>query len=1088
MVETARRLIVSAVGEERMRAALAWLQDKPRAEPLLIVGSSLEAANRLVRYAIQAHAAVFGWQRESLGTLVGKLAAEPLARKGLAPIGELALEAVAARVVFMQRELGELGRFTPIADRPGLARALARTIGELGMAGVEPEAPGLEPDLARLYACYRRVLGELGFADRARVHEEATRVLEQAGHAWGGLPVLLWDVRVSTQREAALVAGLTARAVDCLASAPPADLRSLRYLRAALGVEASAAAAPSATTPQSTLRRLQLQLFEPPTESGELGDDVAIMSAPGEAREAVEVARKLLEHARRGVRFDRMAVLLRAPELYRAHLIEALQRAQIPAYFSRGALRPEASGRALLALLACAGEGLSAARFAEYLSLGVSPRPSAAGEPPQAREREERWLAPQDELMHLGAQAELAPAASGAGPEQLAPEAAAPAWTPPSPRRWERLLVEAAVLGGRARWQRRLLGLERELSLQLESEEYADDERAAGVARDLEAVRALSAFALPLIAVLDELPQRASWGEWLDALSGLATRALADPGPVLQAFAELAPMSNVGPVEIAEVRLVLERRLGDALVRPASSPEGRVFVGTIEEARGMVFDSVFVPGLAEKIFPPRLTEDPLLLDAARVRVSRDLAVADDRLAAERCGLQVAVGAASARLIASYPRFALDKARPRVPSFYGLELLRAACGRLPGFDELVRRATDAAQSRMGWPAPLESEAAIDAAEYDLVVLQRFLAGGGDAWGGAAHYLLSVNPHLARALRFRARRWHPKWFPVDGLVQPSERARSSLVAHQLTERTYSATSLEQYARCPYKFYLAAIAGVAPRKQVAPLEVLDPMKRGVLIHEVLRRFLTRMREERQLPIVQIQLDTARHHLEQTLAQVAAEYHEQLAPAIERVWQDGLAEIGADLREWLLRSIEDAQWTPAYFELGFGLRRADSDPASDEQPALLAGGLRLRGSIDLVETQGGELRATDFKTGKAPLPSPAVIGGGKHLQPLLYALALAQRFPAASAVSGQAYYCTSRAGFVRWRVALDAKTRGAAQAFAETIGGALAQGFFPAAPERGACELCQFASVCGPYEEQRVLRKDKRQLETLAGLRSEP
>ena len=44
-----------------------------------------------------------------------------------------------------------------------------------------------------------------------------------------------------------------------------------------------------------------------------------------------------------------------------------------PAWFARGTSRPDPAGRAFLALLDCAVEGLSARRFAEYLSLGQVP-------------------------------------------------------------------------------------------------------------------------------------------------------------------------------------------------------------------------------------------------------------------------------------------------------------------------------------------------------------------------------------------------------------------------------------------------------------------------------------------------------------------------------------------------------------------------------------------------------------------------------------------------------------------------------------------------------------------------------------------
>src|SRR5207245_9700638 len=108
--------------------------------------------------------------------------------------------------------------------------------------------------------------------------------------------------------------------------------------------------------------------------------------APGEGREAVEIARRILDEARAGTPFDEVAVLLRAPELYASLLEVALRRAGIPAWFARGTSRPDPSGRAFLALLDCALEGLPARRSAEYLSLGQVPPLDEAGAPPVSRE------------------------------------------------------------------------------------------------------------------------------------------------------------------------------------------------------------------------------------------------------------------------------------------------------------------------------------------------------------------------------------------------------------------------------------------------------------------------------------------------------------------------------------------------------------------------------------------------------------------------------------------------------------------------------------------------------------------------------
>ena len=98
------------------------------------------------------------------------------------------------------------------------------------------------------------------------------------------------------------------------------------------------------------------------------------------------------------MRFDRIGVLLRSPEDYRAHLAEAFARADIPVHFARGAVRPDPGGRAFVALLECAVEGLSARKFAEYLSLGQVPDAAPSGAAPEGKPRDDLWVAPDPEL------------------------------------------------------------------------------------------------------------------------------------------------------------------------------------------------------------------------------------------------------------------------------------------------------------------------------------------------------------------------------------------------------------------------------------------------------------------------------------------------------------------------------------------------------------------------------------------------------------------------------------------------------------------------------------------------------------------
>jgi CRISPR/Cas system-associated exonuclease Cas4 (RecB family) len=1032
-------IVTSSSASARLARARGWLSAHGPHERLLVVAATPEAAFELVRSIPVA--AGFGWERLTLGQLAARLAAPALAERGLAPLGPLGVEAVCARLVHALR--GRLGRFEPVGDRPGLPRALARSLQELRLGEARPP----DADLLRLLEAYEAELARARLADRA----EVLRLALQAPRP--RLPCVLLDVAIATALERRLAGHLSH---DLLATVPAGDERTLRHLSLALSAEVERVEAAGT----ASLARVQRDLFaEASLPEGPLGDDVAVLSAPGESRECVEIARLALREAERGVPFDRMAILLRSPQQYRALLEEALGRAGIPAHFAKGTMKPSPAGRAFLALLSCAREKLSARAFAEYLSLGEVPDATPAG--PEQPEVE-----PQ-----LPADPEAPVAAGGLR----------------APRLWEKLLVDAAVIGGRDRWERRLSGLAALLSEKLGAEE--DEARREGLRRSLESLGALRAFALPLLSALAALPQSATWGEWLEQLSALATQALRDPQRVLSLLAELAPMAPVGPVAIDEVRLVLARRLGELSVPPSGRRYGRLTVAPVDAVRGLSFDVVFVPGLAEKMFPQKVSQDPLLRDQERAGLP-DLEVSEDRVAAERLALRLAAGAASQRLVLSYPRLDLQQARPRVPSFYGLEVLRAAEGRLPGFAELARRAEISSGARIGWPAPRAPRDAIDEAEHDLALLEHAFHAPPDESRGTAHYLLSANPHLARALRARARRWRRRWTPADGLVEPSPEALAALQAHALSARSYSPTALQNYAACPYRFFLQAVHRLSPREEPRAIDELDPLARGSLIHEIQFELLSELSAAGALPVKPETLEAAQARLDTVLARIAARYADDLAPAIGRVWDDGVAGIRADLREWLRRASLDTEWTPWRFELSFGLAdRGGRDPHSTEAPAALEQGLQLRGSIDLVERNAaGSLRATDSKSGKVRAQPGAVIGGGATLQPALYALALEKLFPEARVEAGRLYYCTFTGDFSEVSIPLDQVARDSIRAVAQTVGDAIARGFLPAAPAERECNYCDYRPVCGEQEEFRVKRKPREQLEPLVQLRRMP
>jgi RecB family exonuclease len=1045
------------------------------ADEILVVAPTREAADDLVRGIAAERGAVAGIHRLTFNRLLGLLAAEAMVTAGLAPATDLAAQAIAARAVFHLAPTGTLKHFAPVVDRPGFAEALARTIAELRQNGVTGDALAKVGDagqeLASLLARYDEELTQARLIDRAGMLALALDAIE-ANPRFVGIPTLFLDVPVETSRESELIKGLAARAPMFLATLPLGDERTASMLPQALGVAISDLPEAKAKA-SSSLTSLQQYLFAGDPPQRPLDETVTVTSAPGEMHECVEIARKISREAAAGVRFDRIAVLLRDPVRYGPYLQEALARAGIPAHFAREARRPRPGGRALLALLACKAEDLSARRYAEYLSLAQVPMEDSALEDDVAGSSE---LSP----LRLAPELEQ-PSAEATGDDLEAAERLVRA-----PWRWERIIVDAAVIGSAERWKRRLDGLEQEFRRRRDAAK--DDEgRAAALDRQLGDIKDLKRVALKHIAMLAAMPARASWGEWLDHLRALSADAIRDRTAVLATLAELEPMAPVGPVGLDEVRMVLAERLARLEDRPAPRRYGAVMVAPPHRARGMSFDIVIVPGLAERVFPQKLIEDPILPDAARIAVDAGLRRNEDRVNSERLALRIAAGAAERRVMFSYPRIDIDQGRPRVPSFYALEILRAAEGRLPGFDELARRAACEQATRLGWPAPAVPEEAIDEAEFDLAVLDKLVDVDPETTRGTARYLIDANEYLGRALRARARRWLKRWTPADGLVDPEPAALAALEPHQLARRPYSPTSLQHFASCPYRFLLQAIHRFEPREEPEAIETIDPLTRGGLFHEVQYEILTVLRSAGLLPLTAETLPRAEKMLDESLDAVATRWREELAPAIDRVWLDGIEEIRADLREWMRRSADDpGRWTPERFELAFGLADRDqADPASSANPIALDG-LKVRGSIDLVERAAGRsLRVTDHKTGKVRAEKSFVIGGGKILQPVIYALAT-EHMLGEPVETGRLYYCTAAGGYEDRIATIDEEARNSLRDFAAILSGSLASGFLPAAPDKGECQWCDYRRVCGPYEERRSSLKPEARLKELRKLRA--
>ena len=412
----ATRLIESSSTQLRVDAARAFIEERARDGDVWLVGASRGSVDDLARSIAMAAGATIGIHRFSLTQLAARLAAPILAGQGLAPVTYLGSDAVAARATFDAQRDAALRYFAPVARTPGFPRALARTLQELRMAEVGADRlaalPLGGPDLSVLLERFDEQFASASATDRATLFAAATEALRESSSQLPAsssqrpasgfqLPagLLLLDVPIDSNVEFVFIKALlgfppraSRLAPRILVTVPFGDIATMDRLKS-LGLERELLE----QTGDSDLVALRRYLFarsQPPER--EPAGDVRFFSAPGEGRECVEIARRIVQEARNGVPFDEIAVFVRAPQRYVGLLEHALKRA-IPdengrarAWFDRGTRRPHPGGRAFLAILACACEQLSARRFAEYLSLAQVPRLDET-------QREPAFVAPLDE-------------------------------------------------------------------------------------------------------------------------------------------------------------------------------------------------------------------------------------------------------------------------------------------------------------------------------------------------------------------------------------------------------------------------------------------------------------------------------------------------------------------------------------------------------------------------------------------------------------------------------------------------------------------------------------------------------------------
>jgi len=929
--------------------------------------------------------------------------------------------------------------FEPVRETPGFANALHRLFGELRAASISAEeleaaakvAPGQGKlvELAELYRGYLEARAGFYDAGDAMSRPDIERMDDCAVIVHG-----IWEM---PSRLRAMLEAISERvpvAILLPITGSPADEAHLAVRQWLVERGASVRELEASARPSDALGTLRAELFHDTSSPAPEDETVTLLSAPDPTREVREAVRACIAWAKDGIAFHEMAIVYRHGEEYRGLVDQMLREAGIMAYLHEGTPLSERSlGRQALALLELIDSPLPRAEVMQFIADGRFPQ-----------ETWERY-------------------GGVAGPS------------------WDALSRQAGIVAGAEQWSERLGLLRAGLA-----ERLGDDEHPGWIERRIDEIDRLSAFIGDLVAAIARRPGSSTWADHLAYLAELFSTYLQDAEGLTGALASLADLDALErPVSserfLQVVRAAIEGlRVSDVTEeRQGAFARRGVNVLDVNSLRHLSFRALAIVGLVERSFPPPPRQDPLLLDDERemlqAKAGFELPLRARGADGEALQFAVAVSAAQERLALSFARSQSAGGRGQLPSRFFRDAARALTGetieaaRVDELPTCLYRRVSARQL-----ASEDLSRALSLQEYERGLLETR-----PRLGGAL--LARSTATVQRALHAQDARWRTRELtPFDGML--GGESSELLLSMVGPDRSLSPTSLELYAKCPYKFFLRNVLRLKKLDEPEAIERIDALSRGSLIHGILQRFLEELAGKRPA-IKRRDADLKRLH---EIAIEQCELVEQRGlTGYPALWRHDRQSLLEDLVTWYDIEVEDPEvglYDKAAFEVRFGHAWADevtSAMSIDDPIEIDANGARLRltGRIDRLEwsSDGSRMRVIDYKTGKTyDAPKDDQVDGGRALQLPLYLLAageLLDRSPETGV--GQYFYATRRGDFKRSVFHGETLPPGGADVpgLLHSLLEGIRGGDFHAEPDD--CKYCDFDRLCD--SSRKLIRKRK-------------
>jgi ATP-dependent helicase/DNAse subunit B len=378
-----------------------------------------------------------------------------------------------------------------------------------------------------------------------------------------------------------------------------------------------------------------------------------------------------------------------------------------------------------------------------------------------------------------------------------------------------------------------------------------------------------------------------------------------------------------------------------------------VAIMNFHDSRGLIFDHVFIGGLNEGVCPAGRIGHPLFKDAEKREFNRIAGKRYFTPAAENTGEEpllfcLAVGCAEKSLTFTYSYADsggngmlrspfLDEIMEKLP----LEEVRIPAGK-------VTRKPEECLEREELLNSLAARGifSVPPDDHSAAIRGSLLRIGANSRIEAQREAFFMEEDVGRRTTLSN--------PYTGSIQREDILSELRAFYESPEgNTFAPTSLEEYGCCPFRYFLKRMVGLAPvEKPDVELEVKDE---GNLVHEILRAFYQRLKDEGRLPLAGGAGE--KEVLQEEAERVFARWEAEKYTGERFLWEIEKKRLNIILQAVIAsEAAEEDGFIPSAFEFPFESLEVESTDGSK---------IRLKGKIDRmdVDRAAGAVRIVDYK-----------------------------------------------------------------------------------------------------------------------------